>query len=491
MKIKSQYFIITAILFMATTQLFAQRTVETYYDWGKTKLHEVYTTTKEPPYRKHGVYKEFDAAGNLIREKNFKDGKQHGLSRVFYFMPDEFQRECYGKLILESPWTDGKKHGWEKSWKCDKGVLSVEYEKYHEHNELLIEKQYYTNGNPKATVQLNGLCEEWAENGQKIAEYTQVDGVQDGKNIQWHSNGQLYASGMMANGKQTGEWKVYIEDGTLQKDVLIDPQEPVYVSHIEYYPNGNKMYDRQKTGDNKYLVKNYYESGNLMTVETQAYQERTGELEGAGLSTAFREDGNKIYEYINMGGSINGRLELYDENGEVVGGGEFVNGCRVGPFIMFYNEEGKEVFDLRVAKYKRDIEFDSQCKPTGSITDFYMNGNKKFEGKITSFDPETYDGDCIFYRENGNKLEERTYAYGTTRKITKYYEDGVKQYEASYSDNRLSGPVKYYDEKGTLRRSEYYNGGFKSGKWKYFSENGKLEETEEYNFDRLINSQKF
>jgi len=433
MRFKNQHCILLVILFMATNQLIAQRTVETYYDLGKTKLHEVYTTTNKPPYRKHGVYKEFDAVGNLIREKNFKNDKQHGIVRIFYFMPDQFQKDCYGTLMGESNWVDGNRHGWDKSWVCNKGVVSLESEKYYEEKVLLIDKRYYTNGNAKSTIQLNGLCEEWDENGQKIAEYNLKDGVEDGMKTLWHPNGQLQSTGSMDNGKEIGLWKTYTNTGKLQSEFTAQPNASLLTSQTEYFANGNKKYHHHKTADNQYLVEEYFENGNPSSIGVKMYDNRSGELIANGLQTTYSEQGNVLFKYGMKEGVHHGTMEIFNERGEIIGGGKVVNGCRTGIHNMLYNKDWQEVFDYRLFEFKRVTEFEQDCSWDGMVKDYYKSGNIQFEGKLKSTNPDVLNGQGVFY-----------------------YESGSKQKEGTYEDNKPIGELKYYDESGKLQAIEYY-----------------------------------
>ncbi|UXX80896.1 hypothetical protein N7E81_07255 [Reichenbachiella carrageenanivorans] len=490
MSLKFKHYISVLLLIIVTHQLFGQRTIETYYDYGKTKLHEVYTTTDEPPYRKHGTYKEFDAVRNLIREKNFKDGKSHGMTKIYYFMPDESQRACYGQLIGESNWKDGKKHGWDKSWDCSNGTRTLREEVNYENGTGVYAINYHRNGVKKSVNHITGTNKDWDENGNLIAEYEVVNGKEEGIKTLYHANGTIKLTGQMINGEESGVWKGYAENGQmiLEFDAVVG--DPVFSRIANFYDDGSKKSLQYKTDSGSYIKEQFAVNGNTTSYEELIYNRRVKELVPEGLQVSYTEDGQKLYSQTINNGVANGLSEIFNENGEVIGGGNYVNGCRVGSFVLFYDEEWKSVIDYRDITYKREITFDNSCKPTGMVIDYYSDGTKQFEGYLTSIDPDKQDGHCTFYYESGNKKTEATYQHGQINRYIKYYETGHLQMDASYRQGQLHGEVKYYDENGTMRQSEKYNGGLQVGEWRYYSETGKLIEIEEYRFGQLIRTQK-
>ncbi|MEM0940151.1 MAG: hypothetical protein AAGI25_10245 [Bacteroidota bacterium] len=99
------------------------QTYRTYYDQlTRTKLHEKWTAKPSPNCArgvKHGFYKEFDVAGNLILEIQYADGKQNGYSKKYYIIPDPQQQPCYVKLIGDFNFKNDQRHGTQKDYRCD------------------------------------------------------------------------------------------------------------------------------------------------------------------------------------------------------------------------------------------------------------------------------------------------------------------------------------------------------------------------------------
>jgi antitoxin component YwqK of YwqJK toxin-antitoxin module len=66
--------------------------------------------------------------------------------------------------------------------------------------------------------------------------------MKDGLNTIRYDNGKIKMEGKTEDGKKTGEWKSYFEDGTLQSDEFFtEDQKDGKV--IVYFPNGKKMYE--------------------------------------------------------------------------------------------------------------------------------------------------------------------------------------------------------------------------------------------------------
>lgn len=72
----------------------------------------------------------------------------------------------------------------------------------------------------------------------------------------------------------------------------------------------------------------------------------------------------------------------------------------------YYNKEGKSVNQV-FADYYRVISVPSESNPDRLFRDFYNSGEIKGEGKYISIDPTNannsiFDGECVFYKEDGS-----------------------------------------------------------------------------------------
>ena len=78
--------------------------------------------------------------------------------------------------------------------------------KYHEDGSIAL-KGYLKDG---VAV---GKWEEWYGSGQKKAEYSFLDGLEQGQRTTWYPSGQLAEQGEMRFGDQEGTWKMWYESG--------------------------------------------------------------------------------------------------------------------------------------------------------------------------------------------------------------------------------------------------------------------------------------
>ena len=76
-------------------------------------------------------------------------------------------------------------------------------------------------------------------------------------------------------------------------------------------------------------------------------------------------------------------------------------GRKTGKWTILYNKDWNKIEDTGEAAFYRLITY-KEDKPAGKMGDYYRSGQIQMEATIISEDPETYDGEVIFYNENGN-----------------------------------------------------------------------------------------
>ena len=163
--------------------------------------------------------------------------------------------------------------------------------------------------------------------------------LKEGKGFikEYYDNGKLEFEGEYLNGERNGKGKEYNDNGRLifEGEYLYD-----YRLKGKYYINERFEYEGEFLFDNKYNGKGYDEYGNI------------------------------LYELKNGTGNV----KEYNDDGELVFEGEYLNGKR--------NGKGKEYF-------KGKLRFESE----------YLNGERNGKGK------EFYDGELRFEGEylNGER----------------------------------------------------------------------------------------
>jgi len=101
------------------------------------------------------------------------------------------------------------------------------------------------------------------------------------------------------------------------------------------------------------------------------------------------------------------------------------SGKRQGTWTLFFDWDwnavpaaSDRIAYYRVITYKDD-------NPTGTVTDYYKNGVKQFEGAMLTDRPEEiFDGNCTFYNEKGIKTQMNTYKQGKFVSTTYYDAQG-------------------------------------------------------------------
>ena len=79
-----------------------------------------------------------------------------------------------------------------------------------------------------------------------------------------------------------------------------------------------------------------------------------------------------------------------------------INGKKEGAWVYWYNAKWKSTNLKDSVAFYRKITFKND-KPIGIVNDFYKSGQKQWEGKLISNEPEINEGKCTWYYENGNK----------------------------------------------------------------------------------------
>lgn len=104
--------------------------------------------------------------------------------------------------------------------------------KYHDDGALAL-RGYIKN---EAAV---GKWEEWYGSGEKKAEYSFLDGLEQGERKTWYPSGQLAEQGEMRFGKQEGIWKMWYESGSPMAETAYEKGIETG-ERIHWYESGKK-----------------------------------------------------------------------------------------------------------------------------------------------------------------------------------------------------------------------------------------------------------
>jgi antitoxin component YwqK of YwqJK toxin-antitoxin module len=444
MKIKVNTLVLIFFLSAATTALYAQnlQTVKTYYDpRTKIQLEEVFTVIVNTP-TKQGLYKKYDEQGTLIEERNFSKGELNGLSKTYYgaFLSQVYDnpKDWYGKIAQIANYSNGLLNGSCEEFKYSNGKQQYSFQRVYDKGNVVKNIEFYSNGNKSLSSQMNGICNEWLENGQKSAEYTRKNGELDGQ-YTWYENENVMITGTYSGGNKIGKWIEYFSNRKVKSENLFN-ENFVCTNIKEYYPDGSIKYEYFPALEN-----HYKEIGYDSLTKNKSY-ERISLLVTEKQKTKLVKDGEEIYyypngdkksdvtysaKYENSGYSNHYEAKKEGEyiewyaNKQIKSKGSYISNYENGIWITYYESGNKE----------SEISYDNSSKE-GEATTYYSNGKIKSQGKYKG---NKKVGLWIYNKENGE---------------ADYYEnDGKKYTKAEYEEKTAS--KEYYANKAAIDKKLY------------------------------------
>ena len=139
------------------------------------------------------------------------------------------------------------------------------------------------------------------------ANHTDAKGRRQGLWMDFYPNGQKRYEGQFKDGRCTGEFKYYDEQGRLKATNLFD-----------------------RTGE-KALNKTYAENGTLIATGYYLHQKKEGVWQYFS-----RDNGKMILEEDNKDGKVHGASKVYYENGVLMMERQFVDGLMEGHAKIYY-----------------------------------------------------------------------------------------------------------------------------------------------------------
>lgn len=120
----------------------------------------------------------------------------------------------------------------------------------------------------------------------------------------------------------------------------------------------------------------------------------------------------------------------------------------------FSTTNGEDVVFYRLLKYTES------GKPIGLVKDYYLTDTLQFEGILSSEQPDSYEGTCVWYYPNGQKQRQAYYLNGEIAgRITEWNEEGRTLYEGVYKAGKQTGRHIFWDEKGDFKEVAFYHNG--------------------------------
>ncbi len=80
--------------------------------------------------------------------------------------------------------------------------------------------------------------------------------------------------------------------------------------------------------------------------------------------------------------------------------------------IEYYDADWKRLSSEESASFYREIDYDRNGQPIGIVKDYYITGELQFVGELVTVNPDTLNGLCIWYYQNGQRRKEASYQKG-------------------------------------------------------------------------------
>lgn len=234
-----------------------------------------------------------------IYERNYKDGKLDGVSRVW---------EMDGQIKTKINYKDGKRDGLYREW--------------YDNGQLYYEVNYKDD-------EYNGLIRQWYGNGQLVYEANYKDGKnEDGLYKQWHKNGQLEMEGNSIDEENEGLWRMWFENGQLRSEKNYKNGKPTG-SQKEWDKTGKVLYETEFVNGTG-LDKGWWKNGQL------SYEKNYKDGKQEGLSKYWYENGQLRLEWNYKDGKYDGLHKGWYKNGQLKTESNYKNGDQIGAARGWY-----------------------------------------------------------------------------------------------------------------------------------------------------------
>ena len=285
-------------------------------------------------------------------------------------------------------------------------------------------------------------------------------------------NGQVRYTGQFKDDKPQGEFKHWTEDG-LVSSVQVFAADGNTSRAQHFHPSGRVMASGKYMGQAKDSLWNYYdEDGKLRKVERLVKgtlhgdevsyyadgkeAERTSYEHGKkhGAWKQWFPDGSVKAEGLYTEGHPEGRMVWYFANGKKEIEGGTVKGEKDGTWV-YWNEDGSMQLQMLFASG----ELVKAKKENGVFKEYYDDEQLKEE---VIWKNGAMNGPFTEWYSNGTWVDkpmtptpEGVFAGDVQREL----KGQTKKREGAYVNGKLHGPVKHFDEKGALVRTEFYTDG--------------------------------
>jgi len=352
-----------------------------------------------------GLWEKYSVDGELEEKGSYKDGIRLGRWTLYYREQGGveflgiFNGGFNSGMIAKATgsYNDSKKDGlWE----------------YYRWNGKVLYKETYKDGLK------DGLYEEFYENGQIKAKGSYVLGEKNGLWKTFLGDGEIWEKGLYKNGEKRGTWEYFNKETDFKRDKFLN------ISKDEFYTKTLKE-KTLKDGVIERVSSSYHNSTGVL-----ASREIFKDDVKSGIWVSYWDDGQLREKGNYKDGIKDGLWETYHPYGNIiVEKGNWDWGIKDGYWIEWQAipEEGEQ------GNY-RDGFKDGRWE---KYFESYSENGKRWKIEISNFQNGFLEGDHETYYHRTDKL----------------------RYKGNYKGGRKEGLWEYFNEDGSLTRTETYKDG--------------------------------
>jgi len=281
-----------------------------------------------------------------------------------------------------------------------------------------------------------GVCRAWDDDGLLEAEISYAKGVQEGISTYYHKNGNIWKKVKYDKGLIDGQEETYLDNGVLLQ--VVGYQQGIKNGQMKRYWNGKAIAAKETYDHGKLDMGVYYDTDGLLIAQIN---------DGNGKRAIFgKKSLSELQEYIN--GELDGKIEVFTENGEMFSIFHVKNGQKHGEEIEYYPKKKSH----STSHQKISINwFEGNIQ--GLAKTWYQNGNQESQREMSN---NTKNGLATAWYEDGNLMLIEEYDHDLLESA-KYFKKGSKIPVSQVKDG--NGIATIYDSHGNyVKKINYHNG---------------------------------
>lgn len=406
-----------------------------------------------------------------------------------------------GDTLEISELKNGRKHGVQKLFFNNSelryravfknGLLNGKVESFQQNRKEPVKIEYYKAIPSENRSVLDGLSQTFDYEGNPVEEINYKNGLKNGKYKFFHPNGRLKQEGTYDDELDTGRKRLYDTNGILLKDenfIVID--NPAYKELTqnnsalpEEIPNKPKSISNapKRISVLHGKVKYYFQSGRI----SADLNFNKGQKEGLNKEYYDNPTSSPRSEVIFKNGKEHGAFVYYRTDGNVDKKGIYYAEIEVDGVILkniydgeniFYQENGQKSRVENWKNYKRNGVFETYTYRSGTLSTRTHYKDNLLSGTEQHFDKDgklVYEVNYEIKEVDGQKISQKT-------GVQKTWENGKLTSIVELVDGKRQGFQKTFFPNGNIKEITFHRNDTISGTYQKFYETGQMKEDLNY-----------